>query len=73
MDIHHTIEVAFVLVISMWGNTGQEWKYIGNQVVLQQAMTQEQCEYLIRDEMWVAYYENPYYRLTAQCYPDKPK
>ena len=44
IDIHHTVEIAYVLVISMWGNTGQNWQYIGNQIVLQQPMTLDQCE-----------------------------
>jgi len=70
MDVHHTIEVAFFLVISMWGNTGQEWQYIGNKVLLQQAMTLEQCEYLINEDMWLAYYTNPYYKIMIHCHPE---
>ena len=53
-SIHHTTEVAYVLVITMWGNTGTVWEYIGNQIVLQQQMTEAQCEYLIDEEMWEA-------------------
>jgi len=71
MDVHHTVEVAFVLVITMWGNTGQEWQYIGNQIVLQQPMTEEQCEYLIDEDMWKAFYSNQYYKLMAHCYPEE--
>jgi len=70
IDIHHTVELAYVLVISMWGNTGQDWQYIGNQIVLQQPMTLEQCEYLIDDTMWQAFYNNEYYKLMADCYPE---
>ena len=70
MDVHHTIEVAFFLVISMWGNTGQEWQYIGNKVLLKQAMTLEQCEYLINEDMWLAYYANPYYKIMIHCHPE---
>jgi len=44
----------FMLVISMWGNTGTEWEYIGNQMVLQQPMTEAQCEYMIQDDQWAA-------------------
>jgi len=71
MEVHHTVEVAFVLVISMWGNTGQEWQYIGNQIILQQPMTEAQCEYLIDEQMWKAYYSNQYYKLTTHCYPEE--
>ena len=42
------------MVISMWGFDGYEWQYIGNQVALQQPMTQSQCEYLIDEDMWKA-------------------
>ena len=70
IDIHHTIEIAYVLVISMWGNTGQDWQYIGNQIVLQQPMTLDQCEYLISETMWQAFYNNEYYKLMAHCYPE---
>lgn len=59
----------FMLVISMWGNTGSEWEYIGNQMVLQQPMTESQCEYMIQEDMWAASYENEYYMMVAQCYP----
>tara|TARA_R100000541_G_scaffold42203_1_gene49516 strand:- start:65 stop:286 length:222 start_codon:yes stop_codon:yes gene_type:complete len=60
---------TFVLVITMWGNTGTEWQYIGNQIVLQQAMTEEQCEYLIDEDMWKASYKNEFYSLKAHCLP----
>jgi len=58
----------FVLVISMWGHTGQEWEYIGNQLVLQQPMSLSQCEYMIREDMWRATYRNRYYKLMAHCF-----
>jgi len=57
------------LVISMWGNTGEEWLYIGNQVVLDQAMTQPQCEYMVKAERWTPFYDNEYYKMVIQCYP----
>jgi hypothetical protein len=62
---------TFVLVISMWGNNGSEWLYIGNQMSLQQEMTEEQCLYLIDEEMWETTYDNEHYRMLAQCYPVK--
>tara|TARA_Y100001951_G_C11248769_1_gene245043 strand:- start:156 stop:374 length:219 start_codon:yes stop_codon:yes gene_type:complete len=59
----------FVLVISMWGHTGIEWVYVGNQVVLQQAMTQKQCHYLLQKDMWKATYNNEFYKINIQCFP----
>ncbi len=69
IEIHHTVELAFVLVISMWGHNGTNWEYIGNQITLQQQMTEEQCIYLIQKEMWEASYNNEYYQLRAHCFP----
>ncbi len=57
------------MVISMWGFDGNDWQYIGNQIALQQPMTQAQCEYLIDEDMWQVSYENHYYRLMAHCFP----
>ena len=61
-NVHHTVEVAYILVITMWGHTGIEWQYIGNQIALQQEMTEEQCLYLIAEDMWKATYENEFYQ-----------
>ena len=69
-SIHHTVEVAYILVISMWGHTGSDWEYIGNQVSLQQPMTEAQCLYLIEDNMWQANYQNRYYKMMAHCFPE---
>ena len=68
-EIHLTVETLFIMVISMWGFDGYEWQYIGNQVALQQPMTQSQCEYLIDEDMWKATYQNEYYRMMAHCFP----
>ena len=62
-------ETLFILVITMWGNDGSQWHYIGNQIVLQQAMTEEQCLYLVDETMWKATYDNEYYQLKAHCFP----
>tara|TARA_R110001592_G_scaffold20761_5_gene83844 strand:- start:4300 stop:4524 length:225 start_codon:yes stop_codon:yes gene_type:complete len=63
------MDKVFLLVISMWGNTGTEWEYIGNQIVLQEPMTEKQCQYIIKDDKWAATYENEYYMMKTQCYP----
>ena len=68
-EVHHTVETLFIMVISMWGFDGNEWQYIGNQIALQQPMTESQCEYLINEDMWRATYENHYYRMMAHCFP----
>ena len=68
-EIHHTVETFFIMVISMWGFDGSDWQYIGNQIALQQPMTQAQCEYLIDEDMWKATYQNEYYRMMAHCFP----
>tara|TARA_R100001510_G_scaffold24594_1_gene21625 strand:- start:648 stop:890 length:243 start_codon:yes stop_codon:yes gene_type:complete len=68
-EVHHTVETLFIMVISMWGFDGNEWQYIGNQISLQQPMTQAQCEYLIDEDMWQVTYENHFYRMMAHCFP----
>ena len=71
IDAHHTVEVAYVLAITMWGFTGAEWQFIGNEIILQQALTEAQCQHLISEGMWEANYQNQYYRLMAHCLPQK--
>ena len=70
MDAHHTVEIAWVLVVAMWGNNGIDWHPIG-QMVLQQPMLEEQCNWLVRDKMWEEFYSNQYYKMTAQFYPEE--
>lgn len=70
-EAHHIIELTYLLVISMWGHNGMDWMYMGNQIVLQQAMTEAQCEYLINENMWQAFYSNEFYKMTVQCAPDR--
>ena len=38
------MNILYVLIISLWGYTGTEWVYVGNQIVYQEPMTKEQCE-----------------------------
>jgi len=70
IEIHHNAEIAWVLVVAVWGNNGIDWHPIG-QMVLQQPMLEEQCNWLIRDKMWEEVYSNQYYKMTAQCYPEE--
>ena len=57
---------TFILVVSMWGFTGQEWAYIGQQS-LQQEMSETQCIWLKSEEMWRSNYENENFRFRMDC------
>ncbi|MBL97896.1 MAG: hypothetical protein CMF52_08775 [Legionellales bacterium] len=63
------MDKMFILVISMWGNTGTEWEYIGNQMSLQIPMTLEQCSRMADESTWATTYNNEYYIMLPQCYP----
>jgi hypothetical protein len=70
IEIHHALEVAWVLVITMWGNNGIDWQPIG-QLVLKQPMLEQQCEWLLRNEMWEQFNNNQYYKMTVKCFPEE--
>tara|TARA_R100001015_G_C4634562_1_gene201299 strand:- start:3593 stop:3805 length:213 start_codon:yes stop_codon:yes gene_type:complete len=55
----------FVLVISLWGFTGTEWQYVGNQIVYQEPMSKEQCEEMTKH--FAKYEYNEFYRMSLQC------
>ena len=59
----------FALVISMWGHTGAEGVFMGNQSVLKHTFNQEQCEFFAHEEMWNHERDNEYYKILIQCYP----
>ena len=42
----------FVLVITIWGNNGTDWVYVGNQYVMKEQFTLEQCQMIARDSNW---------------------
>tara|TARA_B100000941_G_scaffold251553_1_gene198285 strand:- start:973 stop:1197 length:225 start_codon:yes stop_codon:yes gene_type:complete len=58
----------FLLVLSMWGNTGTEWVYMGNQYVNNNLMTMQQCEFLISEDQWTKWTENEYYKIQFDCF-----
>jgi len=58
----------FVLVISLWGNDGSQWIYTGNQYVMQEKFTVEQCKIIINSNNWQKYEENPFYKLQFDCF-----
>ena len=59
----------FALVISMWGHTGVEWEFVGNQSIFRHTFNQEQCEFFAHEEMWSHESNNEYYKVLIQCYP----
>ena len=38
------MNTLYVLIISLWGFTGVEWVYVGNQIVYNEPMTKQECE-----------------------------
>jgi len=59
------VVTLFVLVISLWGYTGTDWVYVGNQMVLNRPMTKEECE-VIKDN-WTKHEINEFYRFSIEC------
>ena len=59
---------TFVVVISIWGNNGTDWVYTGNQYVMNELFTKEQCEQIINDSNWNKIRENQYYDLQFDCF-----
>ena len=58
----------FLLVISMWGNNGMTWQYIGNQYIMQELFTKEQCEMIATEKNWKNVTTNKYYGLQFDCF-----
>ena len=56
----------FVLVISLWGFDGNEWVYVGNQIVLNEPMIKEECMKMREDWSWLE--QNEFYRFSIECH-----
>ena len=56
----------FVLVISLWGFDGNEWVYVGNQIVLNGPMIKEECMKMRKDWSW--HEQNEFYRFSIECH-----
>ena len=56
----------FVLVISLWGFDGNEWVYVGNQIVLNEPMVKEECMEIREDWSW--HEQNQFYRFSIECH-----
>ena len=52
----------------MWGNTGDGWMYTGNQYVMQELFTLEQCNAIVDSTNWQKHEENKYYGLQFDCF-----
>ena len=61
-----SVTKLFILVISIWGFDGQEWKYVGNQIVLNQPILKEECIALKHNWSW--HQLNEYYRFSIECH-----
>ena len=64
------MEKVFVLVISMWGFDGSQWQSIGSQMVLNHEMSEQQCKKLASDESWSKHFDNEYYMMQLDCWPE---
>tara|TARA_B100000614_G_scaffold180187_1_gene161093 strand:- start:610 stop:813 length:204 start_codon:yes stop_codon:yes gene_type:complete len=58
----------FLLVISMWGNNGMTWQYIGNQYIMQELFTKEQCQSIADKKNWESVINNQYYAIQFDCF-----
>ena len=56
----------FVLVISLWGFDGNDWVYVGNQIVLNEPMIKEECMKMRKD--WSRHEQNEFYRFSIECH-----
>ena len=56
----------YMLIISLWGFTGSEWVYVGNQIVYQEPLTKQECE--VMAESWTKFELNEYYRMSMECH-----
>ena len=52
----------------MWGQTGEGWMYTGNQYVMQELFTLEQCNTIVASSNWQKHEENKYYGLQFDCF-----
>ena len=59
----------YILIISLWGFTGSDWVYVGNQIVYQEPLTKQECE--IMADSWTKFELNEFYRLSIECHEKK--
>tara|TARA_R100001591_G_scaffold103538_1_gene110902 strand:- start:261 stop:461 length:201 start_codon:yes stop_codon:yes gene_type:complete len=59
---------TFVVVVSIWGNNGTDWVYTGNQYVMKELFTKEQCQQIVDSSNWNKIKNNQYYDLQFDCF-----
>ena len=60
---------VYLLVISMMGITEDDTHmFIGSQMVLNQEMTLEQCEFMLDEKLWSNHWDNEYYYMDVSCH-----
>ena len=60
---------VFVLVVSLWGFTGDSWVFTGNQMVLQDKfLDKESCQTMGRS--FLKFEMNKYFTFKVQCIED---
>ena len=59
----------YILIISLWGFTGSDWVYVGNQIVYQEPLTKQECETMA--DSWTKFELNEFYRLSIECHEKK--
>ena len=60
---------VYLLVISMMGITEDDTHmFIGSQMVLNQEMTLEQCEFMLDEKLWSNHWDNEYYYMEVSCH-----
>ena len=61
------MDKLFVLVVSLWGNNGTDWVYIGNQYVQNEPMTVDRCVEMANLDNWSWWETNEYYTVQLSC------
>ena len=61
------MDKLFVLVVSLWGNNGTDWIYIGNQYVLNEPMPIDRCVEMANLDNWSWWETNEYYTVQLSC------
>ena len=61
------MDKLFVLVVSLWGNNGTDWVYIGNQYVLNEPVPIDRCVEMSNLDNWSWWETNEYYTVQLSC------
>ena len=64
---------TFVVVVSIWGNNGTDWVYTGNQYVMKNLFTEEQCQQIVDNSNWNKIKNNEYYDIQFDCFNEESR